>query len=100
MKNKQLKRSNTNKILFGVIGGLAEHFEIDTVLARLIFIALLVITGFFPFGIIYLIAVVVMPEGLNSKDHKKEHVEAKVEEVKTETKEELENKPNIKEEII
>lgn len=82
MKNKQLKRSSTNKILFGVIGGLSEHFEIDTVLARLIFITLLVITGFFPFGIVYLIAVVIMPE-----DNKKEHTEVKAEEVKTETKE-------------
>lgn len=91
MKNKQLKRSSTNKIFFGVIGGLAEHFEIDAVLARLIFIILLVVTGFFPFGIIYLIAVIIMPE-----DSKKEYTEVKVEEVKTETKKETKEGEEIK----
>ncbi len=91
MKNKQLKRSSTNKIFFGVVGGLAEYFEMDVVVARLIFITLLVITGFFPFGIIYLIAVVIMPE-----DNKKEATEVKMEEVKTETKEEVKEESETK----
>ena len=69
MKNKQLKRSNQNKILFGVIGGIAEYFEVDKVLARLIFVALLVLTGFFPFGLIYVLALIIIPEDLPDLNH-------------------------------
>jgi phage shock protein PspC (stress-responsive transcriptional regulator) len=34
--NKRLYRSNTNKLIGGVCGGLGEYFEIDPVLVRII----------------------------------------------------------------
>jgi phage shock protein PspC (stress-responsive transcriptional regulator) len=34
--NKRLYRSNTNKVIGGVCGGLGEYFEIDPVLVRII----------------------------------------------------------------
>ena len=33
--NRQLYRSDTNKILFGVCGGLGEYFNIDPTIIRL-----------------------------------------------------------------
>ncbi len=39
--NKQYKRSKTNKFVFGVCGGLAEHTNTDTTLWRLLFIFLM-----------------------------------------------------------
>lgn len=41
MKNKKLYRSKSDKILGGVCGGLAEYFEIDPIIVRLVFLALL-----------------------------------------------------------
>jgi phage shock protein PspC (stress-responsive transcriptional regulator) len=57
---KKLYRSRTNKKLFGVCGGLAEYFEIDATIIRLILALLVVFAGF---GVLaYLIAALIMPE--------------------------------------
>lgn len=37
---KKIKRSSTNRILFGVCGGLGEALEIDPAIFRILFIAL------------------------------------------------------------
>jgi len=56
---KRLYRSNTNRILGGVCGGIAEYFNVDPVIIRLIWIVFTVIYGF---GILlYLIAWVIIP---------------------------------------
>jgi phage shock protein C len=60
MAREKLTRSNTDKMVAGVCGGLADYLEIDPVLVRLAFIIL-----FFASGIgflIYLILWIVMPE--------------------------------------
>lgn len=49
---KQLYRSETNKVVAGVCGGLAEYFNIDPVIPRLIFFALMLpggLPGFIPY---------------------------------------------------
>ena len=57
---KKLYRSRTNKKLFGVCGGIAEYFEIDATIVRLILALLVVFAGF---GVLaYLIAALIMPE--------------------------------------
>ena len=57
---KKLYRSRTNKKFFGVCGGLAEYFEIDATIVRLILALLVVFAGF---GVLaYLIAALIMPE--------------------------------------
>ncbi|MEJ5292893.1 MAG: PspC domain-containing protein [Candidatus Methanosuratincola sp.] len=56
---KRLYRSNSNRILGGVCGGIAEYFNVDPVIVRLIWIVFTVIYGF---GILlYLIAWVIIP---------------------------------------
>ncbi|HSH03515.1 MAG TPA: PspC domain-containing protein [Anaerolineae bacterium] len=59
MKNKQLKRSN-DRILAGVAGGLAEHFNIDPTLVRIVFILLVALGGHGM--IIYAILWFIMPK--------------------------------------
>jgi phage shock protein C len=44
-ENKKLYRSETNKVLAGVCGGLAEYFDIDPTLVRVAFIVFTVLTG-------------------------------------------------------
>ena len=65
MKDKKLYRSNKDKKLFGVCGGIAEYFEIDSTVVRLgaIFLAFCVGGGVFA----YLIAALVMPEEPSKK---------------------------------
>lgn len=57
---KRLYKSSTDKKLFGVCGGLAEYFGIDSTLIRL---ALVVLAICFGTGVLaYLIAALVMPD--------------------------------------
>jgi len=59
---KRLYRSKKNRVLAGVIGGLGEYFNIDPVLLRLLWVLVVVFTGFFPGIIAYIIALVIVPE--------------------------------------
>jgi len=59
--NKRLYRSNKNKVLAGVCGGIAEYFKIDVTIVRLI----VVLLAFPSFGITfvgYIIGALIIPE--------------------------------------
>jgi Putative stress-responsive transcriptional regulator len=56
---KKLYRSNRNKIIGGVCGGLAEYFNIDVTWIRLIVLVLMLSGGF---GIlVYIGAMIIIP---------------------------------------
>lgn len=59
MENKRLYRSNRDKMIAGVCGGLAEYLGMDPTVIRLIFLLLLFLggNGF----LIYLIMWIVVP---------------------------------------
>lgn len=58
--NKRLYKSNKNKMICGVCGGIAEYFNIDPTLVRLGWALLCVVIGS---GIIaYIIAAIVIPK--------------------------------------
>jgi phage shock protein C len=59
---KRLYRSNDNKVLAGVIGGLGEYFDMDPVLLRLGYVCLAVFTAFAPGIIAYIVAIFVVPQ--------------------------------------
>jgi len=59
---KRLYRSQTDKKLAGVCGGLAEFLKMDSTLIRIIYIVLLIFTALVPMTIIYAIAWLVIPE--------------------------------------
>lgn len=60
MENKRLYRSRTDRMIGGVCGGLADFFNIDPTIVRLIFV-LLLLTGSAGFWI-YIIMLIVVPE--------------------------------------
>lgn len=62
MKLKKLYRSDKNKIVAGVFGGLGEYIGVDPVLLRVAGIFIFVFTGFVPFVVAYLLLVIVMPK--------------------------------------
>lgn len=78
---KKLYRSKTNRIIFGVCGGLGEYFEIDPLIVRILFIVLSLAHGA---GIIayILLAIVVPEEGGKVKKNGDSESEEKAEEAK------------------
>lgn len=58
---KKLYRSQKQKMIGGVCGGLGEYFDIDVTLTRLIFVAVGLITAIFPMVLFYLIAWIIVP---------------------------------------
>lgn len=56
---KRLYKSNNEKVLVGVCGGIAEYFDIDPTLVRLLWVILLMMGGS---GILaYIIAAIIIP---------------------------------------
>ena len=60
MEGKKLYRSNTDKMIAGVCGGLANYFGVDPTLVRLIF-ALLVFFGVGSGLVLYIVLALIMP---------------------------------------
>ena len=61
MAQKKLTRSNSNKVLAGVLGGLAEYFEVDATLVRVCYTALAILSAAFPGILLYIIMVLIIP---------------------------------------
>ncbi|HLA03706.1 MAG TPA: PspC domain-containing protein [Patescibacteria group bacterium] len=59
---KKIYRSKKNKVFAGICGGVGEYFNIDPVLVRLIWILVVVATGFFPGVLAYIIAIFSVPK--------------------------------------
>jgi phage shock protein C len=67
---KKLYRSKSDRVIFGICGGLGEYFEVDSLILRILFI-LLTFTG--GSGIvIYLILAVIIPNSEGKKVKSKE----------------------------
>ncbi len=58
---KKLYRSQTDKIIGGVCAGLAEYFDLDLNLVRLLFVALTLLTALLPMLVFYIIAWIIVP---------------------------------------
>jgi phage shock protein C len=63
---KKLHRSQTQKMIGGVCGGLGEYFDIDVNLVRLLFVAFCLMTAFLPMIIFYIIAWIIVPVDVKS----------------------------------
>lgn len=57
---KRLYRSENERMLAGVLGGLAEYFNIDPTLVRLLFVVSLFISVGTSF-LAYIVAIIIMP---------------------------------------
>lgn len=58
---KRLYRSTENRMIAGVCGGLADYFDIDPVITRILFVILL-LPGGFPGLLPYLVLWFLVPE--------------------------------------
>ena len=62
LKGKKLLRSKKNRVIAGVCAGIGEYFGIDSTVIRLIWVVLIIFTGFFPGILAYIIAWIIIPE--------------------------------------
>lgn len=60
---KKLYRSKSQKMLAGVCGGLAEYFDVDVTIIRLLMAGLGLVTAILPMFFFYIIAWIIIPEG-------------------------------------
>ena len=58
---KRLYRSEKNKMVAGICGGLGEMFNIDPTLVRLAFVFLCLATALFPILIAYIMGWIIIP---------------------------------------
>ena len=59
---KRLTKSNTNKMLSGVLGGIGEYFGIDPTLVRVGYAALTVFSAGFPGLLLYIVLALIIPK--------------------------------------
>ena len=59
---RTLRRSRSNRMIGGVISGIAQYFGFDVTLARVLYVILSVISVAFPGILVYIILWVIMPE--------------------------------------
>ncbi len=58
----RLRRSRSNRMIAGVVGGLAEYFDMDATLLRVLYVAVSVLSAAFPGALVYVILWIVMPD--------------------------------------
>ena len=62
---KRIYRSQEDRKIAGILGGLGELFDIDPTLLRLLFVFIGLATGVIPLIVAYLIGWIIIPRGKN-----------------------------------
>lgn len=60
--SQALTRSSSNRMIAGVIGGLAKHFDMDPTLLRAIYVVVSIVSAAFPGILVYIVLWMVVPE--------------------------------------
>jgi phage shock protein C len=58
---KKLRRSNRERIVAGVCGGMAEYFGMDPSVVRILYVLVSVLSAAFPGILVYIIMMFVIP---------------------------------------
>lgn len=59
---RSLSRSRDDRVLAGVVGGIAARFGVGSTLARIVFVLVSVLSAAFPGILVYLLLWLLMPE--------------------------------------
>lgn len=62
MSNKPLRRSKTDSMIAGVMGGLGEHYDLSPTKLRIIFVLVSVFSAAFPGILVYLLLWFIIPK--------------------------------------
>lgn len=61
--NAPLRRSKSDRMIAGVVGGLAMYFGIDPTMARVLYVVGSIVSVAFPGILVYVLLWVIVPEG-------------------------------------
>ena len=73
MEPKRLFRSNDNRVIAGVFGGLGEYFSVDPVILRVTWVVLVIFTAFVPGILAYILAAIIIPRRVVRVHHQETH---------------------------
>ncbi len=59
--NPPLRRSRDKRMIAGVMGGIAEHFDLDVTLLRVIYVLVSILSAAFPGILVYLLLWFLIP---------------------------------------
>ena len=59
---RPLRRSRSNRMIAGVVGGIAQYFGIDSTLARVLYVVGSIVSAAFPGILVYVIMWAIVPE--------------------------------------
>lgn len=79
---RRLYRSRSDRMIAGVFGGLAHYFNIDPTIMRVIGVLILIITGFIPAIIGYIIMAIIVPNEGSTSSEPRQTIKENVEEMK------------------
>lgn len=98
VRKARLAKSKTDRIIWGVCGGLAEYFGVDAVIVRLIFVVLALVNGA---GILlYIILALIMPKPEDVHLPQKDVIEENVQEMAEQLKEAVEQVGEQAKEVV
>jgi phage shock protein PspC (stress-responsive transcriptional regulator) len=60
--SRPLRRSMTERVIAGVVGGLAEYFGVDPTLFRVVYVVGSIVSAAFPGILVYILLWVLIPE--------------------------------------
>ena len=60
--NPPLRRSRRDRMIAGVVGGLADYFGMDPALARILYVLVSIFSAAFPGTLVYIILWIVIPQ--------------------------------------
>lgn len=60
-EKKRIYRSRSDRMVAGVLGGWSAYLGLDPSLVRLVYVLLLILTGFFPGIFFYLVMAIIIP---------------------------------------
>jgi phage shock protein C len=58
-----LRRSRSNRMIAGVVAGLAKYFGLDPALARVLYAVVSIVSAAFPGILVYVLLWAIVPEG-------------------------------------
>ena len=62
MGEKPLRRSRKHRMIAGVIGGLADYFDRDPTLLRVLYVIVSVVSAAFPGILVYIVLWLIIPQ--------------------------------------
>ncbi len=60
--DRPLRRSRSNRMIAGVVGGLAEHFGLNATGLRIVYVLVSILSAAFPGIIVYLVLWLLVPQ--------------------------------------